>query len=75
MVIVPILPIVTLATIILERKVAGDSRHGFTNAKMYSLIQGVTGCVDKRVIVDAVYLDFSNVFDMVSHTNLKDRTG
>lgn len=64
-----------LATIILDRKVAGDNIHGFTNAKRYSLIQGVTGCVNKGIMVDAVYLDFSHVSDMVSHTNMKDRTG
>lgn len=51
---VVVLPIVRLATIILDGKVAGDSRHGFTNAKVYSLIQGVTGCGNKGVMVDAV---------------------
>lgn len=35
---------------------------------------GVTGCMNKEIKVDAVYLDFSNVFEMVFHTNLKDRT-
>lgn len=57
------------------QKCGWGQQTGFTNAKMYSLIQGVTGCVNKRIMVDAVYLDFSNVSDMVSHTNMKDRTG
>lgn len=72
MVIVPILPIVTMTTIMTG---GWGQQHGFTHAKMYSLIQGMTDCVNKEIKVDAVYLDFSNVFDVVSHTNLKDRTG
>jgi len=35
-----------------------------------SLLDGMTGWVDKERAVDVVYLDFSKAFDTVSHNSL-----
>jgi len=55
-----------------EKNVIRSSQHGFTkgNSCLTNLIpfyNGMTGWVDGRRTVDSVYLDFSKVFDTVSH--------
>ncbi|CAM4596999.1 unnamed protein product [Lepidochelys kempii] len=58
-----------------ERKVMRNSQHGFTKGKscltnLIALYDEITGSVDEGKAVDVLFLDFSKVFDMVSHSIL-----
>ncbi|CAM4687446.1 unnamed protein product [Caretta caretta] len=59
----------------LERKVIGNSQHGFTKGKscltnLIAFYDKITGSVDEGKAVDVLFLDFSKAFDMVSHSIL-----
>ncbi|CAM4703405.1 unnamed protein product [Lepidochelys kempii] len=58
-----------------ERKVIRNSQHGFTNSKscltnLIAFYDEITGSVDEGKAVDVLFLDFSKVFDTVSHSIL-----
>ncbi|CAM5103254.1 unnamed protein product [Eretmochelys imbricata] len=58
-----------------ERKVIRNSQHGFTKGKscltnLIAFYDEITGSVDEEKAVDVLFLDFSKVFDMVSHSIL-----
>ncbi|CAM5108567.1 unnamed protein product [Natator depressus] len=58
-----------------ERKVIRKSQHGFTKGKacltnLIAFYDEITGSVDEGKAVDVLFLDFSKVFDMVSHSIL-----
>ncbi|CAM4576024.1 unnamed protein product [Caretta caretta] len=56
-----------------ERKVIGNSQHGFTKGKscltnLIAFYDEITGSVDEGKAVDVLFLDFSRAFDTVSHS-------
>ncbi|CAM5168204.1 unnamed protein product [Eretmochelys imbricata] len=58
-----------------ERKVIRNSQHGFTKGKscltnLIAFYDEITGSVDEGKAVDVLFLDFSKVFDTVSHSIL-----
>ncbi|CAM5125387.1 unnamed protein product [Natator depressus] len=58
-----------------ERKVIRNSQHGFTKGKscltnLIAFYDEITGPVDMGKAVDMMCLNFSKVFDMVSHSIL-----
>jgi len=63
-----------------DKKVIRSSRHGFTKGQsqksclinLIGFYNEVTSLVGKGRAVDVVYLDFSNVLDIVSHNILVD---
>ncbi|CAM4525088.1 unnamed protein product, partial [Lepidochelys kempii] len=65
----------TLAKHVEERKVIRNSQHGFTKGKscltnLIAFYDEITGSVDEGKAVDVLFLDFSKVFDTVSHSIL-----
>ncbi|CAM4609133.1 unnamed protein product [Caretta caretta] len=57
------------------RKVIRNSQHGFTKSKscltnLIAFYDEITDSVDMGKVVDVIYLDFSNAFDMISHSIL-----
>ncbi|CAM4550905.1 unnamed protein product [Caretta caretta] len=58
-----------------ERKVIRNNQHGFTKGKscltnLIAFYDEITGSVDEGKAVDMLFLDFSKVFDTVSHSIL-----
>jgi len=58
-----------------ENKVIRSSQHGFTKRKSYStnliaFYDGMTSWVDEGRAMEVVYINFSKVFDTVSHNCL-----
>ncbi|CAM4661735.1 unnamed protein product [Lepidochelys kempii] len=58
-----------------ERKVIRNSQHGFTKGRsclinLIAFYDEITGSVDEGKAVDVLFLDFSKVFDTVSHSIL-----
>ncbi|CAM5123427.1 unnamed protein product [Eretmochelys imbricata] len=58
-----------------ERKVIGNSQHGFTKGKscltiLLAFYDKITGSVDEGKAVDVLFLDVSKAFDTVSHSIL-----
>ena len=58
-----------------ENELLQDSQHGFRTrrsclTKLLEFLDIVSDCLDEGVHVDAVYLDFQNSFDKVSHSKL-----
>ncbi|GAB0179879.1 mitochondrial enolase superfamily member 1 [Grus japonensis] len=58
-----------------EEKAIGSGQHGFTKGKscltiLIAFYDGMTSWVDEGRAVDVVYLDFSKVFDIISHNIL-----
>uniref|UniRef100_A0A8C3FNF4 Reverse transcriptase domain-containing protein n=1 Tax=Chrysemys picta bellii TaxID=8478 RepID=A0A8C3FNF4_CHRPI len=58
-----------------ERKVIRNSQHRFTKSKscltnLIAFYDEITGSVDEEKAVDVLFLDFSKVFDTVSHSIL-----
>jgi len=58
-----------------EKKVIRSSQHGFTKGKscltnLIAFYNDMTGWVDEGKTLDVAYLDFSKVFDIVSHNIL-----
>ncbi|CAM5142040.1 unnamed protein product [Natator depressus] len=56
-----------------ERKVIRKSQHGFTKGKscltnLIAFYDEITGSVDEGKALDVLFLDFSKVFDTVSHS-------
>jgi len=57
-----------------EKKVIGDSQHGFTKGKscltnLIAFYNGMNGWVDERRAVDVVCLDFSRLLALASITS------
>ncbi|CAM4589167.1 unnamed protein product [Lepidochelys kempii] len=58
-----------------ERRVIRNSQHGYTKGKscltnLIAFYDKITDSVDMGKVVDMIYLDFSEAFDMVSHSIL-----
>ena len=58
-----------------SRNLLSNCQHGFlsgrsTVTQLLEYTNTITGSLDTRLVVDAVYLDFSKAFDSVCHTKL-----